>query len=194
MLKTARKIALASALIAASGAISAVPIEDTVNPTPDLTITTSSPYLFTHDISDGRNAFVIGLDTIVSAILNIRLIDFATKGNEDFVFTIGSGVASQTFTGNNINNGSQGALYEISLGSALLDLISDGKLSVQLTALTGSYEFADSVLIAEVTRGGPAQPASPASVPEPGSLLLLGAGLAAIGVASRRKLQRTKAH
>ncbi len=195
MLKIARKIVLATALAGACGGVSAVPITfiDTADSSADL-ITTNNPYQFTHNISDGLDAFVIGFDTIVSAILNIHLIDNSSKGNEEFVFTIGSGSTEQTFSGQNVNNGSQGAWYEISLGAALQDLIYDGKLSVRLTALSGDYQFADSTLTAEITRGvAAAQPsASPASVPEPGSLLLVGAGLVGLGMTSRKKLQQLK--
>lgn len=193
MLKTGRKIVLAAALASACGVVSAVEITDTVDPSPNFTIAKDAPYVFTHNISD---AFNVGFDTIVSAILYIHLIDEEHKGNEDFVFTIGgdSGSTPRTFSGQNLNNGSQGAWYEIALGTALQDLIADGKLSVMLTALSGDYQFADSTLTAEITRGVAAAqpPASPVSVPEPGSLLLVGAGLVGLGMTGRKKLQLLK--
>ena len=195
MLKIARKIVLTTALAAACGGVSAVQITivDTVDPSPNLMITKDTPYVFTHDIS---NAFNVGFDTIASAMLYIHLIDEEHKGNEDFVFTIGgdSGSTPQTFSSQNLNNGSQGAWYEITIGTALQDLIADGKLSVKLTALSGDYQFADSTLTAEVARGVATapSPASPASVPEPGNLLLVGAGLVGLGMTGRKKLQQRK--
>ncbi len=102
MLKTGRKIVLAAALAGACGVVSAVEITDTVDPSPNLTITEDTPYVFTHDISD---AFNVGFDTIVSATLYIHLIDKLYKGNEDFVFTIGSGSTKQIIPGQNVNNG-----------------------------------------------------------------------------------------
>lgn len=191
MLKSARIITLASALLAA-GTASAIPVTDFVNPSPDLTITTGTPYVFTHDLTDGLDAFVVGFDTITSAILSIHLIDFLNKGKEEFAFTIGSGSATQTVTGKDINNGSQGVWFEIPLVAALHDLITDGKLNVTLTAKSGSFEFADSSLTAEVTRGVAVQPTNPTLIPEPGSLLLLGAGLLGIGMTGRKALRKAK--
>ena len=74
------------------------------------------------------------------------------------------------------------------------DLIDDGKLRVILAATDGSYDFTESNLTAEITRGVAAAqpPASPASVPEPGSLLLVGAGLVGLGMTGRKKLQLLK--
>ena len=192
MLKPARIITLATALLAA-GTASAIPVTDFVNPSPDLTITTGAPYVFTHDMTDGLDAFMVGFDTITSAILSVHLIDFVNKGKETFSFTIGNGSAAQTLSGKDINNGSQGVWFEIPLVAALHDLVADGKLNVTLTATSGSYEFADSRLTAEIMRGVAVQPANPTVVPEPGSLLLLGAGLFGIGMTGRRALRRTTA-
>ena len=191
MLKTGRKIVLAAALAGACGVVSAVEITDTVDPSPNLMITKDTPYVFTHDISE---AFNVGFDTIVSATLYIHLIDKLYKGNEDFVFTIGSGSTKQIIPGQNVNNGELGHWYEIALGEALQDLIDDGKLRVILAATDGSYDFTESNLTAEITRGVAAAqpPASPASVPEPGSLLLVGAGLVGLGMTGRKKLQLLK--
>ena len=195
MLKTARKMLLAAALAAACGGVSAVQIKDTVDPSPNLTITKDTPYVFTHDISE---AFDVGFDTIVSAFLNVYLFDNQdqgkNKGKETFSFTIGSGDTSQTFSDKNVNNGNKGAWYVIPLNTALLDLVTDGQLSVTLAASEGSYGFSRSNLTAEITRGVAAAqpPASPASVPEPGSLLLVGAGLVGLVMTGRKKLQLLK--
>ncbi len=191
MRKTVRKIVLTSILLAVCGATSAIPITDRIDPSQMPTITAGSPHIFTHDITNGLDAFVVGFDTITSAVLSIHLIDNLTKGNEEFSFTIGSGDSKQTFPGMNLNNGALGDWYYVSLGDALIDLIVDGRLRVELTAASGSYEFADSTLTAEVTRGVVAQPA-PASIPEPGSLLLLGAGLVGLGMTGRNVLARRK--
>jgi hypothetical protein len=75
-----------------------------------------------------------------------------------------------------------GRTYDISLVASLADLAADGSLNVILTAQSGSYQFADSTLTAQITRGeGPLT-----SVPEPAPLALLGIGLLGISVYRRK--------
>lgn len=174
----------------------AVPVADRVDVDPDRTVTDTAPFTFVHDITDGLGAYVAGIDTITSALLSIHLVDFVDKDRETFSFVIGSGSGFQILEGANLNNGSRGAVYEISLGSALADLMTDGKLEVTLRAATGSYEFVDSTLVAQILRGDHASrppqdvipTAIPLAVPEP-SVFVLG-GISLLGFAAVRRRNR----
>jgi hypothetical protein len=75
----AKKAMLSIALIVAFGTASAVPITDFIDAVPDVTITSSEPYAFTHLITDGATGYVPGVDTITSALLSIRLTDQGGK-------------------------------------------------------------------------------------------------------------------
>jgi hypothetical protein len=190
--KASFAVAVLSALWAATPA-SAVPITDFVDPA-DTTITvgstpspcpagftcTTSALSFVHDITD--SGFVVGLDSITSATVAIHLTD--ENGSEDYTYTIGVG---QIETASNVPTNSTD-VYTLTVGS-LADLQADGMISVTITITSAnnnnSFNFADSLLTAEVTRGEfvPEQN----ETPEPGTLLLLGAGVAAFGWRSRRR-------
>lgn len=177
-------VAVLSALWAATPA-DAIPITDTVNPadtlitlgstpTPcpaDFTCTTSA-LSFVHDITD--NGFSLA-DTIASATVAIHLTDGGGGMNlETFLYDIGA----QTFaciSGNCVPNSGRTDTVAFDIGS-LADLQADGKISIKVSSTSGSFSFADSVLTAQVTQ-----------IPEPSTLLLLGAGLAAFGWRFRRR-------
>jgi hypothetical protein len=168
----------------------AIPITDTVNPT-DTTITfgsTPSPcpagftcssgaLSFVHDITD--NGFTLG-SVITFATLGIHLTD--EGGSESYTLNFG---AAQTLALTNVPSSSTDT-FTLNAAS-IADLMADGKITVAVIATSGSFAFADSTLISEVTVvGGPS-----GKVPEPGSLALLSLALAAFACTRRRRHSRS---
>ena len=188
--------AVVSALCAAAPA-GAIPVTDTVDPT-DTLITfgstptcpasfscTTSALTFVHDITD--NGFSVG-DTITGATIDIHLTEQVVTGvnHETFRYDIGT----QTFScisGNCVPN--PGVTNNIALVASLADLEADGMISITVRSLSGNFLFADSVLTAEVTSPEVTPQDTSridATVPVPSTLLLFGAGLAALGWRFRR--------
>ena len=175
-------LAVLSALWAATPA-GAIPITDTINPA-DTLITfgstpspcpagftcTTSALSFVHDITD--NGFALG-DTIISATVAIHLTD--TGGSESYQFSIG--LAPQTFSSVNVPGGAGSTDIVTFTAPSLADLQVDGKIGIKVSSTDGAFSFADSLLTAQVTK----------VVPEPSTLLLFGAGLAAFGWRVRRR-------
>jgi hypothetical protein len=197
-----KAVAVALGLVAAAGiatTVHASPITDVVNPA-DTYIeagTTPSPcpagfecgagwLRFTHDITDG--GFAPG-DTITGATLAIQLTEWWTTGvnHETYAYDF----ASQTVSclhGNCVPN--SGVLDNIVLNAgSLTDLATDGILRITISSLSGGFYFAQSVLTAEISPRE--EVAALRSVPVPATLVLLGAGLAALGASRARTRARS---
>lgn len=177
-----KKLLAATLLATASLGANAAVITDIVDPTPNIAVTTSKGYTFTHNLLD--NGFVAGFDTAVSALLSITLTD-PNKGNERLYFVIGSGL-QQVFTvngNNNVNNGGS-VTYNVNLINHVIADLQDGLLSITLGASRGEYAFAKSELALTYTPGVVTPPPRP--IPEPFSVALMGLGLMALRFGRRR--------
>jgi len=182
-------LALISIIFSFTSAIAA-PIVDIVDPADTAISAGSAPspcpatytcstgtLSFTHDITVA--GFIPGTDLITSAFLHIHLTDAAGGGSENYQYEVGG---AQIFSSSNVPSGGGGSVDVFSLtGPALMDLNADGLIPIVITALNGSFSFADSVLIAEFTSG------AARSLPEPGSLLLLASAFAALAFTGRRR-------
>lgn len=148
---------------------------------------------FTLSLPGGTSGYVAGVDTIGSATFSLYLQDDSfIDGDESYKLVLGS--SAQTVTGSNISycfNSCNDLVTSFTLDTqALADLAYDGKISVTVTSTEGDFYFDKATLAANVTKG-PAGGGSSTSVPEPGSVALLGLGLMGF-VASRRKAAKNK--
>ena len=144
----------------------AATITDTISQ--DAYVTFFGSHTYTHDITD--DGFVPG--SAISGSLQISIYDDARDRFDllpEFVLVI---VDSFDFDSGGLTFGN----FDNSLGvQALGSLNADGLLQVTVQSLWGDFRVGTSTLSVEVSE-----------VPVPGTLGLLGAGLAALGLARRK--------
>ncbi len=144
----------------------AATITDTV--TQDALVNFFGSHTYTHDITD--QGFVPG--SAISGSLQISIYDDARDRFDFLPEVVLVIVDSFDFDSGGLTFGN----FDNSLGiQALGSLNADGLLQVKVQSLIGDFRVGDSTLSVEVSE-----------VPVPGTLGLLGAGLAALGLVRRK--------
>jgi hypothetical protein len=137
---------------------------------------------FNMDITDGIDGYNAATDAIFGFVLSVSLRDDGDFFSGETAYInlpgiLGDDVVSSFFT-----------VFLPTLGTSLdglLQLNASGLLTVSVSALSGDFFFDSATLTAWGNHVVPAQ----GEVPEPGSLLLLGAALSAATFAARRRKQ-----
>lgn len=135
----------------------------------------NTTYQHTYDITKDPNGFVPNLDLALPLVSKLTL-DFNNLGwFESAVVDVGN--ALDTFVLGDTT---------ILLGFAIDEINKTGKLNMTLTWVSGSFTLADSYLRVEGLDN------SPAPVPEPGTMLLVGAGLLGLAIYGKRRCTTNK--
>jgi hypothetical protein len=170
------KLVLAAMLAAGSIATAqATPVTwvDTIDFTPDRYIAPYSSYSYTHSILD--NGYNPGVDSIYNYSLSVNLLDDSDRGLDVALINV-PGLFGDTIFFN---------LSGVEFGGWSLEgqtqLSNTGIYGVTITSLIGDFFLGGSSL---TVRG---EENDGRSVPEPGTLGLLGLGLLGVGAGMRKK-------
>ncbi len=143
--------------------------------TPDRLVGQFESVVYSHDISDGPNGFVTGVDVASSYALTFNLFDDQDWDLELAIFSQPGYLIDSAYfnlTGSESGGWSLAGLWQLD---------ATGRLTVAISSLLGDFYLGDSTLTVQGTRN---------SVPEPGTLALFGAALLGFGLMRRRLVAR----
>lgn len=179
-------LALVFSVVGVAGAVPTT-WTDFINFRPDRYL--GNDLFYVHDISDGDNGFqgysMGGDDVVYGYALQIALRDDYDRRNEGEVAFINQpGISGDGYY--NFNYTSQTFGWSL---AGLLSLNWDGRLGVTIDRRAGDFYVNYSRLVARGDNGsGTATGTAP--VPEPSTILLMGAGLLGLVAVGRRKFNR----
>lgn len=149
-----------------------ITLGSTPSPCPPGFTCNTSVLSFVHDIT--AHGFVAGVDSVSTATLAIHLTDARGGGHESYEIDVG---ADQTYASINVPSGGGGSVDTFALTvPSIADLNADGRITVRVEALGGTFSFGDSLLAVNDP---------PVNLPEPGALALFGLVFAGMGIGAR---------
>ncbi len=187
-------VPLILAALAQSAPAALVSVDDVYDPGNDVFLDTSgaSTVRWTHDIRD--DGFNPTTDTVLSASLFIGLRDDNDNQPSDRRLEVATIIFEENWFGRPLFLNLATSYGQTTVAVNVNYLQNDGMLTVRLHATWGDFYFVDSTL--RTTWDAPnvvgISPPGGTTVPEPGTALLLGIGLATIGLGAARKKMRLR--